>query len=207
MARGDGRGDVRVAGRVRIAAPATGRPDGDGDAVVVADPTPAKPQKPIAGEWEDGELLGEPLVVEADLPFAEILYAARGRDTTYVATGAREGDLILRTIVVTMPDSTDDIQLYGGDVLGERGPDERVERGRYLVVGSVRGDVALSVTGPDGHTQARARATSTSVLPGYTVFYDSGAWGKSWDQVQLAPLVIVTDDGREADVRSDSWTG
>ena len=98
---------------------------------VTPTPTPPKPQKPFAGEWEDRALLGEPLVVEADLPFAEILYAARGRDTTYVATGAREGDLILRTIVVTMPDGTDDIQLYGGDVLGERGPDERVERGRY----------------------------------------------------------------------------
>ena len=64
--------------------------------------SPTKPQKSVAGEWEDGELLGEPLVVEADLPFAEILYAARGRDATFVATGAREGDLILRTIVVTM---------------------------------------------------------------------------------------------------------
>ena len=98
--------------------------------------SPTKPQKSVAGEWEDGELLGEPLVVEADLPFAEILYAARGRDATFVATGAREGDLILRTIVVTMPDDTDDIQLYGGDLLGERGPDERVERGRYLLIGS-----------------------------------------------------------------------
>ena len=48
---------------------------------------------------------------------------------------------------------------------------------------------------------------STSVLPGHTVFYDSGAWDEGWDQVQLAPLVIVTDDGREADVRSASWTG
>jgi hypothetical protein len=168
--------------------------------------SPTKPQKSVAGEWEDGELLGEPLVVEADLPFAEILYAARRRGATFVATGAREGDLILRTIVVTMPDDTDDIQLYGGDVLGERGSDERVEQGRYLVVGSVRGDIALSVTGPDGHARP-VTGTSTSVLPGYTVFYDSGAWGDGWDQVQLAPLVIVTDDGREADVRADSWTG
>ena len=45
------------------------------------------------------------------------------------------------------------------------------------------------------------------MLPGYTVFYDSGAWGDGWDQVQLAPLVIVTDDGRQASVRSASWTG
>ena len=168
--------------------------------------SPAPPQKSVAGEWEDGELLGEPLVVEGDLPFAEILYAARGRDATYVATGAREGALILRTIVMTRPDDTDDIQLYGGDVLGERGPDERVKGGRYLVVGSVRGDVAVGVTGPDGLSGPVA-GTSTSVLPGYTVFYDIGAWGKSWDQVQLAPLVIVTDDGRQASVRSVSWTG
>ena len=94
-----------------------------------------------------------------------------------------------------MPDDTDGIQLYGGDVLGERGPDERVEGGRYLVVGSVRGDVAVGVTGPDGLSRP-VTGTSTSVLPGYTVFYDSGAWGEGWDQVQLAPLVIVTDDGR-----------
>jgi len=168
--------------------------------------SPTKPQKPIAGEWEDGELLGEPLVVEADLPFADILYAARGRDATYVATGAREGDLILRTIVATTPDDTDDIQLYGGDVLGERGPDERVMGGRYLVVGSVRGDVAVGVTGRDGQSRP-VTGTSTSVLPGYTVFYDIGDWGKGWDQVQLAPLVFVTDDGRQASVRSVSWTG
>ena len=45
--------------------------------------------------------------------------------------------------MATTPDDTDDIQLYGGDVLGERGPDERVKGGRYLVVGSVRGDVAV----------------------------------------------------------------
>ena len=49
--------------------------------------------------------------------------------------------------------------------------------------------------------------TSTSVLPGHTVFYDSGDWDEGWDQVQLAPLVIVTDDGRQASVRSVSWTG
>ena len=48
---------------------------------------------------------------------------------------------------------------------------------------------------------------STSALPGHTVFYDSGAWDEAWDQGQLAPLVVVTDDGRAADVRADSWSG
>jgi hypothetical protein len=160
----------------------------------------------VAGEWEDGELLGEPLVLEADLPFADIVYAARGRDATYVATGLRDGERIFRTIVATLQSGADGIQLYGGDVLGKRGPGERVERGRYLLVGSVRGDVAVEVTGPDGLTRP-VTGTSASVLPGHTVFYVCGDWGDDWDQVQLAPLVIATDDGHEADVRSDSWTG
>jgi hypothetical protein len=160
----------------------------------------------INGEWEDGELLGEPLLLEAGVDFADIVYAARGRDATYVATGVRDGDRILRTIVATTPSGTDGIQLYGGDVLGERGPDERLERGRYLLVGTVKGDVTLSVTRPDGRRRPVTGA-STSVLPGHTVFYDSGAWDEDWDQVRLAPLVIVTDDGRRAGVRSASWTG
>ena len=49
--------------------------------------------------------------------------------------------------------------------------------------------------------------TSASVLPGHTVFYDSGDWDEDWDQVQLAPLSIGTDDGRGASVRSVSWSG
>jgi hypothetical protein len=92
----------------------------------------------INGEWEDGELLGEPLLLEAGVDFADIVYAARGRDATYVATGVRDGDRILRTIVATTPSGTDGIQLYGGDVLGERGPDERVARGRGLGPGTAR---------------------------------------------------------------------
>ena len=83
---------------------------------------------------------------------------------------------------------------------------ERVERGRYLLVGTVSGDVAVSVTQPDGRTRP-VTGTSTSVLPGHTVFYDSGDWDEDWDQVQLAPLSIGTDDGREASVRSVSWSG
>ena len=61
--------------------------------------------------------------------------------------------------MATTPSGTDGIQLYGGDVLGERG--------------------------------------RTSV------------WreGEGWDQGQLAPLVVTTDDGRQASVRSASWTG
>ena len=160
----------------------------------------------VGGVWEDGELLGEPLTVGAGVDFADIVYAARGRDTTYVATGVRDGDRILRTIVATTPSGRDGIQLYGGDVLGERGPDERVAGGTYLLVGTVTGDVTVSVTQPDGRRRPVTGA-STSVLPGHTVFYDTGAWGEGWDQVQLTPLVIVTDDGRQAGVRSVSWTG
>jgi hypothetical protein len=81
-----------------------------------------------------------------------------------------------------------------------------VARGRYLLVGTVSGDVAVSVTRPDG-VRRPVTGASTSVLPGHTVFYDTGAWDEGWDQVQLAPLSIVTDDGRRAGVRSDSWTG
>ena len=66
--------------------------------------------------------------------------------------------------------------------------------------------MAVSVTRPDGRARPVTGA-STSVLPGHTVFYDTGDWGEDWDQVQLAPLTIVTDDGREAGVRTASWSG
>lgn len=164
----------------------------------------------VTGEWEDGELLGEPLDLgPAGLPYAQLLYAARRPDVNAVSVGVRDDDRILRSIQALTPEAVtepDGIDLYGGGVLGERGPDERVADGSYLLIGSVSGDVEVMVTHPDGSTHS-VTGSSTEVLRGFTVFYDVGDWEDGWDQVQLAPLTVTTNDGRSVAVRERSWTG
>ena len=164
----------------------------------------------VQGVWEDGDPLGEPLeIADPALPFAEILYAARRDGLTYVATGMRDGSRILRTIQALMPEDVrrrDRMDLYGGSVLGDRGPDELVADGSYLLIGSVPGDVEVSVTSAAVRPRP-VTATSTTTLPGYTVFYDTAPWQDSWDQVQLAPLTVTTSDGHRVAVRQRSWTG
>ena len=164
----------------------------------------------VQGEWEDGDLLGEPIEIgDRTLPYAEMLYAARRADVTYVAAGVRSGSRTLRTIQMLTPETeeaADGIDLYGGYVLGDRGPDDRVREGSYLLVGSVPGDVEVAVVQPDGASRP-VTAMSTSTLPGYTVFYDTAGWDQDWDQVQAAPLTVTTSDGRTVSVRKRSWTG
>ncbi len=165
----------------------------------------------VKGEWEDGDLRGKPLEIDRpSLPYAEILYAAQPpTGAPYVATGVRQGPRVLRTIQVLSPEteeSADRIDLYGGYVLGERGADERVPDGEYLLVGSVPGDVEVTVQDERGRSTP-VTARSTEVLPGYTVFYVSAPWEQGWDQVQAAPLTVTTTDGRRVDVRSRTWTG
>lgn len=185
-------------------------------------PEPGRVRVPggvVVGVWEDGEPLGEHLDLGLVDGRPEILYAARppdpangGREAaegTYVATGVREGSRILRTIVALTPEresAPDGIDLYGGNALGDRGPDESVEDGSYLIAGSAPGDVEVTVAGPDGRPRP-VTGSSTQMLPGYTVFYDKGPWGEDWDQVRLAPLTVTTSDGHRVDVRARSWVG
>ena len=196
--------------------------DGDAAATSTATPTaesgtPSRAPRPepgqvgsIQGEWENGELLGEPLEIgDRTLPFAEVLYAAQRDGLTYVATGVRDGSRTLRTIQALTPEdeeAADGVDLYGGYVLGDRGPDDRVADGSYLLVGSVPGDVEVVVVGAGGQSRP-VTATSTTALPGYTVFYDTGDWEQDWDQVQAAPLTVTTSDGRSVAVRERTWTG
>jgi hypothetical protein len=90
---------------------------------------PATPPEPgeveiagvkVGGEWEDGDLLGEPLT----LPGKQILYAAQRPDVNAVSVGVR-------------------------------GPDDRVADGTYLLVGSVPGDVEVSVRQGDVRSAER----------------------------------------------------
>ena len=146
----------------------------------------------------------------SDLPESQILYAARRPEANVVSIGLRDGGRVVRTVPSVLTpedvDAPDGIDLYGGDVLGERGPDDRVAEGTYLLVGSVPGDVEVSVTEPGG-SRRRVTGSSTRTLRGFTVFYDTGDWERTWDQVQLAPLTVTTSDGRTVAVRTRSWTG
>jgi hypothetical protein len=167
---------------------------------------PSTPPRPESGEWEEAALLGKPLA----LPGAQILYAARRPEANVVSIGLHDGGRIVRTVPSVLTpedvDAPDGIGLYGGDVLGERGPDDRVAEGTYLLVGSVPGDVEVSVTEPGG-SRRPVTGSSTRTLRGFTVFYDTGDWEQTWDQVQLAPLTVTTSDGRSVVVRTRSWTG
>lgn len=180
--------------------------EGDAETVQPAAPGATASEATLKGESVDGALLGRPL----RLPDAQILYAARRGEVDVVSIGRRDGKRIVRTIpsVLTPEDveAPDGIDLYGGDVLGDRGPDDRVATGTYLLVGSVPGDVEVSVTRPDG-SKRPVTGASTETLHGYTVFYDAGVWDQEWDQVQLAPLAITTSDGRSVAVRDRSWVG
>jgi len=166
----------------------------------------------LSGEYEQGDLIGTVLDTGSLGDVQEVLYAASGpvldQDGTgealYVATGVRDGSRILRTITALSPldQPQDQIKLYDGariDYLPGREP--------YVhLIGSVPGDVAVSVTGPDGNASP-VTSTSTSVLPGYTVFSYRAPWDDSWDATQLAPLTVTTGDGRRAQVRERSWSG
>jgi hypothetical protein len=126
-----------------------------------------------------------------------------------VSIGVRDGDRILRTIQALSPETVrepDGVDLYGGDVRGERGPNDRVADGTYLLVGSVPGDVEVSVAAP-GESPRPVTGSSTETLRGFTVFYDVGDWEDEWDQVQLAPLTVTTSNGSRVAVRARSWTG
>ncbi|MDN4160552.1 hypothetical protein [Nocardioides abyssi] len=146
------------------------------------------------GEWEDGPVAGEVVVLRRVGPYDEVLYAAGS--PAAVAVGLRDGDRVLRTITTSTPEG-DAMHLYGG---------ERMPDGTFRVVGAVPGDVAVTVG--EGSSPVRpATGASDQVLPGWTVFHEQGPWDDRWDPLQLAPLTITTDDGRSVDVRRRSWTG
>ncbi|KRF15529.1 hypothetical protein ASG90_12645 [Nocardioides sp. Soil797] len=161
----------------------------------------------IIGIWEDGEMLGTPLQIAMVDGHEEILYAAKrvfedspgGKPMTYVAIGLRDGDRVLQTVSALAPmnvEEADGIGLYGG----ERRPD-----GTYRLIGSVPGSGDPSIT--DGSEPAHEMVTSsTEILPGFTVFMDTGAWRSGWDATKLAPLTVITSDA-EVKVRERSWTG
>ena len=165
----------------------------------------------VTGEWEDGEMLGEPIVIGAVEGHQEILYAARrtfadsvgGKPTTYVATGLRDGERVLRTVLALQPtvvDEADGVDLYGG--FRTEWP---YDTPSYRVIGSVKGDLEVRFA-EAGFPDRPATQSSTTILPGYTVFYDQAEWNPSWDVLKTAPLTVLIGDER-VDVRTRSWEG
>lgn len=165
------------------------------------------PQGRVGGEWEAAPPLGEVLVVGRSGAYDEVFYAIASDGPTMLARGLRDGDRILRTSVVfgtVDAEGTDAILLYGGDVLGLPGDPVDTTGGRYLVLGLVSGDVDVTVT-PQGGARRPVTGRSAALAPGFTAFYDSGAWQDGWDPVQLAPLRVQTSAGASAFVRTDSF--
>ena len=66
------------------------------------------------------------------------------------------------------------------------------------------GDVQVSIDAA-GEEPRPVTEVRTSILPGYTVFYDVGQWRDSWDPNQPAPLTITTSDGAEIKIRSRTY--
>ncbi|WP_067433674.1 hypothetical protein [Nocardioides jensenii] len=163
----------------------------------------------LIGAWEDGEVVGDPIVLGEIGGHQEILYAAhrvfigpktgKAVESTYVASGVRDGDRILQWVAALSPKSVeepDGIDLYGGDKLPTGS--------RYRLFGAVPGDVKVVIRGEGG--QRPVTESSTTMLPGYTVFYDTAAWNAEWDPTKLAPLTVIAG-GSQVEVRKRSWTG
>lgn len=47
--------------------------------------------------------------------------------------------------------------------------------------------------------------SSTTVMPGFTIFYDTDEWMAGWDPTKLAPLSVTVGD-QTVKVRQRSWT-
>ena len=172
--------------------------------LVPATAAPADPERPerpergvvagVVGEWETATPLGGTLVIGPLNGRDHLLYAVQAPEGVRISTGLRQGDRLLRTAVVLQSDAG--LDLYGGD---------RLDQGEYRLLGAVPGTPEVEVAGPDGSPRP-VSATSTEVLPGWTVFVDRAPWGAGWDPLQLAPLEVTAGDERAA-VREVSWTG
>lgn len=179
-------------------------------------PTPTKPVRPesvelpmpdgtnLVAETEPGTLQGQPLAIGRFGTYRQVVYAATGADgETYVSVGVRYRGQIVRTgnaIVPADAEPADGFVLYDGSRL------DQYDDPHYLLVGVVEGDTQVSVAAPGGSPRTVTGQTS-SMLPGYTVFFDRAPWDQTWDSNRLAPLTVSTADGRSGDVRKVSWVG
>lgn len=157
----------------------------------------------VVGDWETGELLGERLPAGTAYGAPQIVYAVRDSASeqgyALVSLGLERDGRIFRTLPALVPQSeeaADGIDLYGGNLVD----------GSYELVGAVPGSVTVSIEGADGRL-ADVASQSSAVLPGWTVFHHRAKWQADWDEVQLAPVVVTTDEGVRVAVRDRSWVG
>lgn len=156
---------------------------------------------------EHGEVVGARLPMGRFGDGQEVLYAARvdGVDlrtgekarVTVVMAGLAEGQRLYRTVWAMQPGTepgTRPLFLYGGTPLADS---EGGQSRHYGVIGAVEGthDV-VEVSGPSGGPRA-VSGLSHDVLPGWTVFFDTGEWDPGWDDgsATRAPLTYGVPGG------------
>ena len=146
---------------------------------------------------ESGEVLGEELAAGDFYGYERVVYAAESDGVTHVVVGIRYRGRLLRVVAALTPldvEEPDGVDLWGG---------YRDDDGTYLLVGSVPGDVGLDL-GVRESLRPPTRS-STEVLPGSTVFYDTGPWREEWDPLQAAPLDLRLSDGTVVAVRGRTY--
>lgn len=145
-------------------------------------------ERPARHRPESGTVLGEVLPMGTFDGATEVLYAARVPGTDLRTGEPAEVDVLmagiddgtLRRTVWSLQPGTEPrrspVHVYGGT----KAADEDGTGFHYGVIGYVEGEHdAVEVTLPDGTTRP-VSGSSTEVLPGWTVFHDTGAWLDGW---------------------------
>lgn len=176
----------------------------------------ALPGESDPGMPERGELIGSTLEMGTFEGSEEVVYAVetKGYDTSkgkpadhpvqVISTGIVVDGQLRRTVWGFQPNedppSGSDLHVYGGE--RTKGPDGTPH---YGVFGYIEGDhPEITVTGGAEGTRD-VLGVSSEVLPGYTVFYDSGVWEDSWSRT--AGLVFAVPDGPTCDLETCGTNG
>jgi hypothetical protein len=166
------------------------------------------------GSPEKGELIGAQLEMGTFNNGTEVLYAARnkGFDTRtgkpldsvdVISTGIVVDGKLRRTVWAFQPHQDElagPLGLYGGQhTLAADG------RHQYGVFGYVQGEhTSVTATSADGQSHP-VTGLSTEVLPGYTVFFDTGAWDAAWGE--RAELTYAVPGGASCSLEQCGMVG
>lgn len=146
--------------------------------------------RPAEYTKESGTVVGEVLPMGTFDGGTEVLYVARLRgvdlrtskdaEVDVLMAGIDDGQTLRRTVWAVQPGTEPgdpDLRLYGGS----KAADADGEGHHYGVIGYIAGEHnVVEVTLPDGTTRP-VSGSSTGVLPGWTAFYDTGAWFDEWE--------------------------
>ena len=171
--------------------------------------------RPARYDAEPGTVLGEVLPMGTFDGQTEVLYAARVRgvdmrinkaaDVAVLMAGIDDAGTLRRTVWALQPGTEPNGQplgVYGGT----KSADEDGDGFHYGVIGYVEGEHdVVQVILPDGTSRA-VTGSSTEVLPGWTVFHDTGAWADTWTQ-DRAPLTYGVTDGPSCAISECSVVG